>query len=71
MTDGQPYLWEISPYDMRVGVLLRGKWKAKKGRTCITGRMMRADGKRPGDSQYYVSVLPDSMIHHSYYLQAE
>jgi hypothetical protein len=32
---------------------------------------MRADGKRPGDPQYYSSSLPDVVIHPSYYLQAE
>jgi hypothetical protein len=70
-TNGKPYLWEVGLYHMRVGILLRGKWKERKGRTCIIGRMMRADGKRPGDPQYYSSSLPDDVIHPSYYLQAE
>lgn len=69
--DGEPYLREISPYGMPVGVLIRGKWKASKGRTCIIGRMQRADGKRPGDPQYFTNALPDDEIHPSYYLQAE
>lgn len=67
----EPYLWDVGVYDMKVAVLLRGKWKAKKGRTCVVGRVMRADGKRPGDPQYYSSVITDVPIHPAYYLQAE
>ena len=70
-TNGKPYLWDVGLYEMRVGVLLRGKLPTPQGRTCIIGRMARADGKRVGDPQYFTSSLPDDEIHPSYYLLAE
>ena len=67
----ESHICGTSAYEMRVGVLLRGKLPTPQGRTCIIGRMARADGKRAGNPQYFTSSLPDAEIHPSYYLLAE